>query len=190
MTIPVGYGQGTVFFGGAASPLGAAVTFGFRNDTGFSASSCASLIVNSWTSSTIMANLSSSCATTKVRAKLGPDNIGPFAEQAMSIGGSGAATVVSPNVSFLCRKFTDMGGRQGRGRFYLPGPVEADVDAAGLVAPAAVTNLNTDLAAFLVAMDAADVPLYLLHDDLLAPTRIIGLTCDTKVATQRRRLRR
>lgn len=190
VSIPEGCGQFTLFFGGPAMPRGGVVTIGFTNDADQSAAGCVADFVTAFTASGIMANLSSAIETTKARAKLGPDDTGPFAEQAMSIGGGGAATAVSPQVSFLVRKQTTHGGRKGRGRFYLPGVLEADVGSGGLVAPLVVSALQADVETLRTGMEGLDIPPALLHDDLVTGAYpITGFVVDPTVATQRRRLR-
>jgi len=188
--IPTGFGQVTFQYLSTATPTGAAITFGFENIGSQTAAQCATDMVNSFTTSTLMSNFSSACATSNVRVKLGPDEDGPFADQPMSIGGGGAATCVSPNTALLVEKLTDLGGRQGRGRVFMPGLLESDVASDGTILAASITNLNVDLASFLNLCAVANVPLMLLHGDTSPPNLITALTCDPKAATQRRRMRR
>jgi hypothetical protein len=189
MTIPTGYGQASIFFVGNGAPHGAAITFGFKNNADQTAQECAADVVHCWTTSGIMGNLSGSVATTKVRVKLGPDETGNFHEQAMSIGGGLATTNTPPNVAFLLKKQTNLGGRKGRGRCYLPGVLEADVNADGGIIAARQTNLGVDAAEVLAEMIVRDIPMVLLHGDATTPSTVAAWTLDPLVATQRRRLR-
>lgn len=189
MPIPEDHGQATIFFTGTGAPRGAAITWGFFNGTAQTAAQCASDVVNAVTTSTLIANLSSAVATTKVRVKLGPDINGPFAEQAMSLGGGASANAQSPQVSYLVEKQTALGGRRNRGRFFLPGVSEVDADSSGQVLAATVTAINTDLTALLVDLAARDVDMMVLHSDGGPPTQVTSLTLDPFTATQRRRLR-
>lgn len=116
---------------------------------------------------------------------------------------SGAAP---PNVSWLINK-TASGGRGTRnGRAYLPGVPEAGVDDAGGVEPAYITGWVPALADFLSGisdgggLDPARYPVVLRRpaESRIPGTQIVevdssritALTLDSRVATQRRRLRR
>ncbi|HST63361.1 MAG TPA: hypothetical protein VLK84_31915, partial [Longimicrobium sp.] len=58
----------------------------------------------------------------------------------LSGAGAGAGAVIPQNSAFLIHKRGATGGRGGRGRFYLPGVAESQVDANGTVDPAQVTS--------------------------------------------------
>lgn len=106
--------------------------------------------------------------------------------------GLGTASALPNNTAVLVRKVTAAGGRRGRGRMYIPGIVEGDVDAAGGIN-------NTPRAAWQTAIDAmftnlVGLPsidaLALLHDTApFGPNDITSLEVQLKVATQRRRMR-
>lgn len=112
-------------------------------------------------------------------------------------GNTGATPLVPQNTAFLIHKRTSLGGRKGRGRCYLPGVAEGQVDNVGVVASATVGSFNTALAAWRTAIVSSSdfVGMVVLHDDasltpLPAPTLVTSINMDTRVATQRRRLRR
>lgn len=191
MIIPDTFGHVIVSFVGTGVPTGAAMTFGIANVADQTVNAALSDVVNSLTTSTLFTNMSSSVATKDVTLKLGPNEDGPMAVQPMSIGGSSAAAAVAPNTAFLLKKQTAQGGRKHRGRMFLPGVAETVVDQGGLVTPVEVTAISTDCAALLTALTANQVPMVLLHNDIgTPPTVVTSLFCDSKVATQRRRLRR
>jgi hypothetical protein len=101
--------------------------------------------------------------------------------------GGGAA----PNLAYLVRKTTDQGGRAGRGRMYIPGLEETDVDAAGNLVGGIIATGNTVIGDMINDFSTNDVPLRLLHNNpALTPGVITGLALQLKCATQRRRLRR
>jgi len=189
MVIPELFAHISILWAGSGLPRGAATTFGVANVTDQTAAQVASDVADAWTASTLMGNLSSLIQTTTVRVKLGPNNDGPFTDGTMSIFGGAATTVASPQVAYLCKKTTGFGGRRSRGRFFLPGVLEANVDAAGVVTSGVVSAINTDLAALLAELSSRDVPMVLLHDDPGVPYAVTSLVCDGRVATQRRRLR-
>ncbi len=81
---------------------------------------------------------------------------------------------------------------------YLPGVPESIVGNAGVLTPAYVTQMNTALSGWLSAIQAlGDVQnMVILHSFAsvppvpLPPTIVSQLVCDTRIATQRLRLRR
>lgn len=104
----------------------------------------------------------------------------------------GTATPTSPpqNVAMLVRKSTNLGGRSGRGRMFLPPFMlsEDSVSPAGMI-DAGVRNVLQGLIDNAFLGDGYVI----LHDSLTPgpppPTPIVNLTLDPLVATQRRRLR-
>ena len=105
-------------------------------------------------------------------------------------GGSGASG--GPQVAWLVRKQTNLGGRKGRGRTYFHGVTEASVGTGGQIVEGD-GSLRNGLENFW-AGTTADVEsitgLFLLHTDSTAPTEIQDFSLDGRVATQRRRLRK
>lgn len=110
--------------------------------------------------------------------------------------GTGAGSGLPNNCATLVKKSTALGGRRNRGRMYFPTPLEGEVDGAGTNTIGAVTAWNTLLlrllpgggthTAFGVLGDAV-----VLHDEgSQTPTEVTDLGCQTKIATQRRRMRR
>lgn len=100
-----------------------------------------------------------------------------------------------PNTSVLIRKDTAAGGRRNRGRMYVPGfALRSLVTPAGLIDPAYLADFNTNLATFLATVNAGTgfnpTNLGVLHSEPpSAPAVITSLVAQSKVATQRRRLR-
>lgn len=104
---------------------------------------------------------------------------------------------VPQNTAFLVHKRTATGGRGGRGRMYLPGVPEAQVNHVGALTGAAVTAGNLNLEQFRLDVNFAPTvtSMVLLHNSPGAyaaalPHPITALTLDTIVSTQRRRLRK
>lgn len=101
------------------------------------------------------------------------------------------------NVAVLVHKLTSAGGRRGRGRMYLPPFAlgDASVDNNGVVSSALVTAWNTRWAQALSDLALAGATMYLGHSPdsmgaAIEPTLVSALQVDTRVATQRTRLRR
>lgn len=108
--------------------------------------------------------------------------------------GTSSGTAAPPNVAVLAHKNTGQGGRRGRGRMFLPGVSEGFIDPNGALTSAAITQINSDLASWyssIVGIATVDDVLLYHNNDLgnLSPTIVTGFTVDSKVATQRRRLR-
>lgn len=109
--------------------------------------------------------------------------------------GTSSGSALPPSVAVLVRKVTALGGRQGRGRMFIPGFNEAGVDPSGALVGANLTQLQTDLnqwMGFLNGPGGEGVDPVLLHstgETVTAPTVISSFSAQPKVATQRRRLR-
>jgi hypothetical protein len=115
------------------------------------------------------------------------------------IAGTQTPAVVPQNTAYLIRKRTDLAGRRGRGRMYVPGVSEADSGATGMVLASAVTAWQTafnnwfnDLT---VTVGNRFYPPAVLHRSEgigvePLPTLVTSFVVDSRVATQRRRLRR
>lgn len=112
--------------------------------------------------------------------------------------GIGAATTLPPNSAYLVRKRTDLGGRRGRGRMYLPCVAEGAVDNVGNVSSGTVAAIQTALDEWhehLTALVGGRLypPVVLHRSEGIgtepAPTPVTRFTIDSKIATQRRRLR-
>jgi len=189
MTIPEGYGQATFEFTGAVLPTGAATTVGFENVADASASAIA-FTMGALFEGTLLEGLVDDVTLVNTHIKLGPDDTGPTADQPSSTAGSGIDPPASPQVSYLVRKVTALGGRANRGRMYLPGVSEDAVQGDGDVDPAALADQQDRADAFFDGADTAGHPLVVLHDGAGTPTPITSLAFDSRVATQRRRLRR
>lgn len=113
-------------------------------------------------------------------------------EAAGSDAGSGAAALISPNVSLLATKRTLLGGRQGRGRMYLGPPREGEVTDEGVVGGTYLVGVQTALDTLVADVETIiGGDAYLLHSGPSpAPTLIQSITIQDVVATQRRRLSR
>jgi hypothetical protein len=189
MTIPVGYGQATFLFGGNGAPLGAATTLGFQQ-TGTTDPDADAFDLHQAMRDLVAAVCSDEIRLERTDVKWGPDATGPSGSFSQNQTGGRTGGVAPPNVSLLVRKGTALGGREGRGRMFIPGPSEEDLSAGGFVESALVTAATAALGTFFAALIAADLPPYLLHDSGTPPTAITTLDLDGRAATQRRRLRR
>lgn len=113
------------------------------------------------------------------------------------VSGTAGAGGMPPNAAYLVRKVTGRGGRQGRGRMYVPpfNMSELGVNSAGIIDPSVITALTAQFLAWRAGAATGGVPLYLLHGDnkagtIDAPDVITDVFVEAQVATQRRRLRK
>lgn len=106
--------------------------------------------------------------------------------------GVAAAGALPPNCAVLVRKLTAAGGRRGRGRLYMPGLPDSLCNAIGTITAGTVTSLQGDFDSVqtqLLAISGVE-DLVLFHDTApFDPTPITEFVVQTKIATQRRRLR-
>lgn len=117
----------------------------------------------------------------------GPDLVGEHVE--LAVGGDDDDSA-PPQVTFLVQKRTGFVGRAFQGRSYLPGVAEGAVADDGQVASGKQAAMAVALPNWLNGLIAADNPMVLLHTDAaLPPTPVTQLLLDSRVATQRRRLR-
>ena len=111
--------------------------------------------------------------------------------------GSLTFSASSPAIAMLCKWITSIGGRRGRGRWYLPGITEDRVDRAGVLPATTVASVTQNLQNFRAGMATDSCPIAVGHrypagfaGFKLAPTLITSGSCDGRVATQRKRQRR
>nr|CRY97485.1 hypothetical protein [uncultured prokaryote] len=189
MTIPVGYAQVLHSFTGNCAPSGAAITFGVDLGTVLDPAVVAQDMHEAFADN-FMPRLTNQITLAETLVKFGPDETGPSAVYADGVNGSSSDAALLPNSSILIRKVTFLGGRQGRGRVFVPGMSEEDVTASGYIESLSLAAHQTAADAWLAAVNDASVTMVLLHSDSLVPTEVTSLSVAQIIATQRRRLRR
>lgn len=193
MTIPAGYAQANIRFTGGIVPTGAECTIGI--DLGVSSLTpfeVAEVVGGAWNAS-FQAELSDQMLMQEVYVKFGPDATGPSDTSTFASPGARPLAPLPANTAVLVRKITDLGGRAGRGRFYVPGFVETPVSGNGVIDATELGLLQAAADTFYGNLTAGDFGLVVLHQPgspLSTPTPITGLAVDSTVATQRQRLRR
>ena len=192
MIIPVDYSQVNLKWTGNGLPLGAQTTFGVSNDADRPPSDIAQQALNAWDDCGVMDNLSVQVAVTSCLVKNGPNVIGPAAEVSATVPGTSGSEPLPPNVSLLVAKNTIAGGRMGKGRLFVPGLPEGSTPGGGLVAATPLAELQGKMNALLTNLRDADIPMVLLHSKegvIDLPLLVTSLTVQSRMATQRRRLR-
>lgn len=130
---------------------------------------------------------------TSILVKQGPDETGPSGLFPFNVVGGSSSACVPPNVSLLCSKNTNQGGRAGRGRMYLPGLQEGNVGGSGIIDSGYLGDIQDELDSFVSDMAGASIQLVLEHgsdEPFGVPGVISSITAQARVATQRRRVRR
>lgn len=193
MLIPVGAAQVNWRLGGAGLPLGAEVTLAVTvNDFVGTPADAATAAGAAWADN-IMENLCNQVTFVNTHIKYGPTATGPAADQPYAVNGGIVDDPSPPNISVLVRKNTALGGRSGRGRMYIPGIGEGSTLTGGVLRAGDVGALQADLDAMHAQLIAANLRPLLLHSPdapIADVTEVTSFTVDTRVATQRRRLRR
>lgn len=189
LVIPDGFGEARIEWvvPGTAGP--GLTVLGFEDGTPATAADAVALQIRDDMRDDICPQMANAYFLSTVTVNI---NRGGTIEQGLATGldnGSLTGAACTPNVSFLIRKRTGLAGRKYRGRWYLPGVVETDVDAAGLISSTRQNALQLAVNAFKTDMGAATHELVLLHSDATVPTAITSLPVEQQVATQRRRLR-
>lgn len=192
MEIPAGFAQANFRFGGTGVPHGAEFTLGLDVDAFSGTAADAATAAGGAALGYLLGPLCTTVTLTEVLVKFGPTDTGPSGVYpAAGVGGNSNAQA-PPNVAYLVRKQTALGGRAGRGRFYLPGVDESQIGPGGVLAGALIPTLQTaidDFAADLATSFLIPVLLHGAGSPITTPTPITGLDLDSTVATQRRRLR-
>lgn len=190
MIIPAGYAQINVQFDGDAVPFGAEVTYGIENTGTFLASTIGDKVAVAWNESGIKAAWVADCRVFNYHVKLGPAATGPSYDRATDLVGTAAASSGYAGAALLVTKTTPLGGRHGKGRFFLPGLSEAKVTVGGGIESAFAGAIQEACDDLRVLHEDADIPMVLLHNVEMAPSTIEALNVATRAATQRRRQRR
>lgn len=120
-------------------------------------------------------------------------------------GGSSETTMNAPNVAVLVKEVTASRGRRGRGRMFLPGlAFDSQVTSSGLMASGYVDSLQAAIDSFRLSAQTPDgMEMVVLQrttptvnppenptPPLSPPPEVTDLQVQSKVASQRRRLRR
>lgn len=193
MLIPEGFAQVNWHIEVEGHPFPAEVTLGLdvsaNTDTG---QEVADLLYDAWTDH-LGFHTSTFATLTMASVKFGPNDVGPTYEAFGTETGSRAGEVVGPQEAFLIRKSTAIGGRQGRGRMYLPGCLAAQLNPTGLWEDQYITDVQsgaTSVQSFLAAQNVFAALLHTVGTPDQTPELITSMTAQSRVATQRRRNRR
>jgi hypothetical protein len=141
-------------------------------------------------------NLTSNASFIAAHLRVGQDGGDPVVVDSTDapIAGTLAGAVQSANCAVLVTKQTALGGRKGRGRWFVPWAVtENNVDPLGVIDAEHVAGLATAASNTLASFTSNGCPLVLLHADVVgapAPTLVTSLSVSALIGSQRRRLGR
>nr|CRY96835.1 hypothetical protein [uncultured prokaryote] len=201
LLIPIGYLHAVYEFTLAGDSEPMVVTCGHEIDTPSGANSVDSaddLFISF--ADIVTATMASSYTLQRVTTYSGNDGptIVTDSTEAPVAGAAFGGDCVPQNTAMLIRKRTDLAGRRGRGRMYLPGVPETLVSAVGTLTPAYVEDLQDAFDAWYIELTSASgnrfyPPVVLHRSEGIGtepePTPIATFVVESKVATQRRRLR-
>lgn len=201
LVIPPGYLHAVYVFDLTGDNEAMVTTCGHEIDSssGASGADSADDLFNSF-GANILPGLTDQLYLDHVTTYVGQDGAPPLIYESSQARVQGGATSVGlpQNNAYLVRKRTDLSGRRGRGRFYVPGVVEGGVDHLGNLSGPLQTDRQTEWTAWyddLTALVAGRLyPPVVLHrsegiGEEPLPTPITQFIVDGRIATQRRRLR-
>lgn len=201
LIIPTGFVQAVYQFEMSPDPEVMVITCGHEVDSasGATYANSADDLFNAFATH-MMPELSTALELVAVTTYGGNDASTPVVTESTETpvsGGNSAATVPN-NTAFLVRKRTDLAGRRGRGRMYIPGVYESVVNHVGELSELSYDAWQLVLAdwyeALTSAVGARYYPPVVLHRSEGAgveppPTPVTSFQMDRYVATQRRRMR-
>jgi len=199
LVIPPGFSLVAMQYSLSGDPEVMVTTCGVDNGTlGGDAPSLAELCADAWANAWGAAgSMGQGWTFIGVEVRAGQDGGPPVvAEAQRNVAGSDPTGHLPQNNALLVRKQTTLGGRQGRGRMFLPSAHlrEDTVNDAGVITTTFQGNATALTNSWADELRAGGLEPVLLHDagspGALAPTPIVSFVCDRMIATQRERLRR
>jgi hypothetical protein len=204
LNLPSGHSLCQLLFTGAAVPSGAAISFDVLHSVaGLDPVGVATQVISLY-GTHLKATITPDVTLAGVRVKQGPMETGPFALVSANVPGTDTGASDAPPVALLVRKNTAAGGKSGSGRMYVPGLGSTRVTVGGDVQTSDITTRQTAWTAFLAALTAAQIPMFVAHTfgtyvnskgetvtvPAVSPTPVTNLAVQSRAATQRRRQRR
>ncbi len=195
--LPTGYFAWSMKFTGPPAPTGAAIT-GCGIKAGQQPVDVVAGTLRNAFVSRILPFAPSTLTLESVYVRFGLDGgTGPSFTDVANVTGASSSAPASPGVAYLIRLSTALGGRRGRGRWYLPGVLEPQVDAGGNVLGTFISSVDAALALYLSDMSNSSLPLAIGHRypsgaavTPQVPTVITQAKIDARLASQRKRQRR
>jgi hypothetical protein len=200
LTIPIGFGQYRHEFSLVGDPEPMFCIFGWSSEEGTVDLQAVATGIHNAGKTLQTALCVPTCTLNRTTVTFVPTSVGvtTVAEAFSPQAGGNTGDGLTQNTCYLLKKSTATGGRRGRGRAFWPGVRADQVSDAGIVTAATVASYASNLLTYLNAVKAvAGVgDMVILHDNevgaslTFAPSPVTQLTMDSRVASQRRRLRR
>lgn len=194
--IPPGFGQLNIIFSWVGDPEPMMTSIGVTLTDVPTGADVFDLYANGGWSDLLQIMCSETVQVNNLNMDVGQDGGPPVVVDSVPLpadAGTQNANCFPQNNSYLLKKRTALGGRAGRGRMFWPGCAEGNVDSIGVLDTAFRAAVQAVVDDILTSIPAGPVDAYVLfHDEDSfdpSPTGITSLLLDTRIATQRRRLR-
>ena len=185
VNIPDGYFQVTVI--GTQTDADGEImnVFGVRDTTDQGAQACADLVASLW-----MDDFGDFYHTsyTAQSVHVASEPPGPVADQVINENGTVGGDPTASSLAGLIHKTTGFSGRRNRGRMYI-GPTGIANTEGNNLTSGGLAQLAASAEAFLIALEAGDFPMVILHTNNAVPSLVTAVDASQRLATQRGRLR-
>lgn len=187
--VPAGYAQFTAVHAGDALPWGAVTTWGLQTGSGVNGQAMCDALTLAY-GDVVQETAVTGVTLVRGELKLGPSATGPtFISGSGQVGDQGS-TGVPPNVSILVRKNVENFSGRLAGRVFLPGLNETIVSSAGFIDLVQLPAFQTTLENWRLAIGVENAAPVVFSSVGASPRPVTEFSVDSRVATQRRRLRR
>lgn len=199
LVVPPGYAQGLLIWTVAGDSEPMVTTIGLdASEYDGEPDDLAEKLGTSWSTTHPAASFYVGWTFVGARVYMGSDPPpGLVGEDLANIAGTAVGQTPPQNVAVLANKTTAFAGRRNKGRMYFPPSLlsEGAVNQVGVIDGSSVTAIQTGLTNFYnELLDSAPLPPappVLFHSTgVTTPTPITSLNVQSRVATQRQRLRR
>lgn len=196
LTIPTGFGEAAWHFTSTSGTPDFVTTCGVDlSDAGGDFAGAAEALWDYYAGS-IMQETSNHVQITRCVLRVGNDGPTSAYESSHTPVGGGSAGAHGPlSMAIIARKVTNVGGRRGRGRMFMPGTAgEGTVDESGRVLEVHAALVNTKLNTLQSYMENGNanhqvvLPPVLLHSDGSTPTPIVDFAVGSLVGWIRGRI--
>jgi hypothetical protein len=196
LNVPDRYGIAACHFATLGDSENQVITFGYQDDTaepfGETPAQNAAFFRTALVAANrpfLAANMTTSLTFLGVKVTQFAGGLPFLGESMVSVVGTSAGQASPVSVAYLVNKGSSLGGRQGRGRMFVPGGAlgVSSWTANGFLTSGARSALQTLWENFLTDTLANDRPMQILHP-VLAPTPVTSLTVGPKIGAIRRRL--
>lgn len=189
---PDGHGQITWHFTCATGAGDFAVTCGVELLTG-SIQEAADLAAASWADNILVKQANMVVFRgTSVRFRVGANMVIADSTGETAVNGTGGADLAPLNSAYLVRKLSAFAGRENKGRMYIPGVVMGDLlaNTGATLASGPLTAWQTAVTSLYDELVAGGIPPMILHQEpATTATEVAGFSIQSRLATQRGRLR-